>query len=183
MADKLVARGAVLVDGDRIVRQVQQPDGPAFGPMVERFGPGIVADDGTLNRPAVAAIVFNDAAALADLNNIIHPHVLQAMRDEVARHEGTDDIVILDIPLLAEGGRERWNMDGVLVVDAPIDVAVARLVGQRGMTEADARARIANQATREQRRALADFVIDNSESPEHLEAEVERAWKWIESLR
>src|SRR6185295_2332789 len=120
------------------------------------------AADGTLNRPALAAIVFSDAAALADLNAITHPLVLAEMRRRVDELSGTDGVIVLDIPLLAEGGRERWNMDGVLVVDAPIEVAVDRLVRHRGMTEEDALARIAAQATREQRRALADVVIDNA---------------------
>ena len=180
----LVARGAVLLDGDRIVRQIQQPGAAAYGPIVERFGPGVIAADGTLDRPALAAIVFNDAAALADLNAITHPLVLAEMRRQVDELAGTDRVVILDIPLLAEGtSRDLWNLDGVLVVDTPVDLAVERLVAHRQMAEEDARARIAAQATREQRRALADVVIDNSGSPEQLEAEVDRAWKWIEGLR
>jgi dephospho-CoA kinase len=179
----LVARGAVLIDGDRIVREIQEPGAAAFDPIVERFGPGVVAADGTLDRSALAAIVFSDPAALADLNAITHPLVLAGMQRRVAACAGTDDVVVLDIPLLAEGGRERWDMAGVVVVDAPIDVAVQRLVAQRGMADDDARARIANQATREQRRALADVVIDNSGDLEQLEGEVDRAWKWIDGMR
>jgi dephospho-CoA kinase len=179
----LIERGAVLLDGDQIVRELQQPGAPAFAPIVERFGRGVVAADGTLDRAAVAAIVFSDPAALADLNAITHPLVLAEMQRRVDEHAGTDSVVVLDIPLLAEGGRERWNMDGVLVVDAPVEVAVERLVRRRGMAEEDARARIANQATREQRRALADVVIDNGGTPEQLEAEVDRAWRWIGDLQ
>ena len=182
VSNMLVDRGAVLVDGDAIVREIQRPDGAAFAPIVERFGPGVVAADGTLDRPAVAAIVFNDPAALADLNAITHPLVLQTMAERVAAQAETDNVVILDIPLLAEGGRERWTMDGVIVVDAPVEVAVSRLVEQRGMHEADARARVAAQATREERVAAADFVVDNSGSLDRLREEVERCWSWISSL-
>jgi dephospho-CoA kinase len=183
VAARLVARGAFVIDGDLIAREVVQPGGLAYDAVVARFGTGVLADDGTLNRPALAAIVFNDKAALADLNAITHPAVAQTMLDRVAAHAGTDDIVVLDIPLLAEGGRERWSLQGIIVVDTPVDVAVRRLVEHRGFGEDDARARIANQASREERRAIADVVIDNTGTPEQLDAEVDRVWAWLESLR
>jgi dephospho-CoA kinase len=150
---------------------------------VDRFGDAILAPDGTIDRPALAAIAFADEAALRDLNAITHPAVGAVMGERLMAEAATDHVVVLDIPLLAEGGRDRYSLAGVIVVDAPVDVAIGRLVDQRGMTEEDARARIAAQATREQRRAIADVVIDNAGSHEELEAEVERAWAWIQSKR
>jgi len=179
----LAARGALIIHADLIARQVVEPGGRAYDAVVERFGPGIVAADGTIDRPALAAIVFADEAARKDLNNLTHPAVGAAMAERLVAEAATDRVVVLDIPLLAEGNRDRYPMAGVLVVDTPEDVAVARLTGQRGMAEEDARARIRAQATREQRRAIADVLIDNSGSLEHLEDEVGRAWVWIESVR
>jgi dephospho-CoA kinase len=177
----LVARGAVLVDADALVRELQQPGMPVFDAMVERFGQGIVAADGTLDRQAVADIVFNDPEALKALNGIVHPAVGAEVARRIAAHNGTDDVVIADIPLLAEG-QTQLPMSGVIVVDAPNDVQVERLVSFRGFSEADARARIANQASREDRLAKAGFVIDNSGAPDDLETEIDAAWKWIASL-
>lgn len=179
----LAARGAVIIDADQIVRELQRPGGAAFGPMVERFGASIVAADGTLDRAAVAAAVFSDPEALKDLNAIVHPLVGAEMAARMATEAATDHVVVLDIPLLAEGTGRRPGMAGVLVVDTPVEVAVERLVSQRGLDETDARARIASQASREDRLALADLVIDNGGSREQLEAELDRAWAWIEGLR
>ena len=179
----LAERGAVIIDADAIVREIQQPGGPAYEPMVARFGSGIVAADGTIDRPAVAALVFSDPAALKDLNAITHPLVGAEMVARMAAEAETDHVVVLDIPLLAEGTGRRPGMAGVLVVDTPVEVAVDRLVSQRGLTEEDARARMANQASREQRLDLADFVISNGGSLEALVAEVDRAWAWIQTLR
>ena len=176
----LAQRGAVIVDADAIVRELQQPGTPVFEAIVERFGTGVVAADGTLDRAALAAIVFNDADALKDLNGIVHPATGVAIAERVAAQRGTDKVVVLDVPLLAEG--RRHTVQAVLVVDTPVEVAVRRLVDQRGMPEADARARIANQATREERRAMADHVIDNSGERADLEAAVDRAWAWMQTL-
>jgi dephospho-CoA kinase len=177
----LVERGARLIDADAVVRELQEPGTAVFDAMVERFGPSIVAADGTLDRAAVAAVVFTDDAARADLNAIVHPAVGAEIAARIAAAAEADDVVILDVPLLVEGG--RYSVAGVLVVDCPVDVAVQRLVEQRGMDEADARARIAVQATREERLAKADHVVDNGGSPEDLAGEIDRAWSWIEGLR
>src|SRR4051794_21108784 len=128
VAALLVERGAALVDTDLIARQVVEPGGAAFDAVVERFGGGILRPDGTIDRPALAAIVFNDRQALKDLNGITHPAVGKVMAEQVAVHAGTDDVVILDIPLLAERGKEAFGVVGVIVVDAPVEVAVHRLV-------------------------------------------------------
>lgn len=178
----LAQRGAVVVDADAITRDLQRPGQPVFEAIVERFGPGIVAADGTLDRPALAALVFGDDEALADLNRLVHPAVGAAIAEAVAAHAETDALVVLDVPLLVESKTLRTDVAGLLVVDCPVEVAVARLVTHRGMDEADARARIARQATREERLARADHVIDNAGPPEALPALVEVAWAWIEAL-
>lgn len=176
VADLLVARGAVLIDADRIAREVVVPGGPAYAPLVERFGPGILADDGTVDRAALAATAFADPSALADLNAITHPAIGAVMAERRAALEDTDAVVLLDVPLLTPAHRDLLSLDVVLVVDCDPDTALARLVEQRGMDPADARARMAAQATREERLAGADLVVDNCGSREQLEAEVDRVW-------
>jgi dephospho-CoA kinase len=178
---RLAARGAVVVDADAITRELQQPDTLVFTAMVERFGPGIVAADGTLDRDAVADIVFADPAALSDLNHIVHPAVGAEISRRMQELAETDAVVVLDVPLLVESPN-RMPMAGVLVVDVDPEVAVRRLVEQRGMREADARARMANQADRDERRARADRVIDNSGTLADLDDQVEAAWDWIATL-
>jgi dephospho-CoA kinase len=177
---RLAARGAVVVDADAVVKELQAAGTPVFEAIVERFGPGVVGPDGELDRPALAALVFGDAEALADLNGLVHPAVGAEILGRVAAHEGTDRVVVLDVPLLVESG--RYRAAGVIVVDVPPEVAVARLVRDRGMTEDEARARMARQATREERLARADLVIDNSGPPEALDEAVDRAWAWIGTL-
>ena len=176
----LARRGAVIVDADAIVKELQQPGTVVFDEMVERFGPGIVAGDGSLDRAAVAAMVFTDADALADLGAIVHPRVSEEILRRFEAERDTDHVVVLDIPLLAESG---WpDLLGVVVVDLDPELAVQRLVAHRGFTEEDARNRMANQADRAERLATADFVVDNHGSPEDLEAEVDRCWAWIRGL-
>ena len=176
----LAAKGAVIVDADAVVRELQAKGTPVFEAIVERFGPGVVGPDGELDRPALAAIVFGDPEALADLNRLVHPAVGAEVLRRVAEQEGTDRVVVLDVPLLVESGRYRAS--GVIVVDVPPEVAVERLVRDRGMTEEEARARMARQASREERLARADLVIDNSGPPEALDEAVDRAWAWISTL-
>jgi dephospho-CoA kinase len=166
----LAAHGAVIIDADAITREVQQPGTPVFEAMVERFGPGIVAPDGTLNRPAVADIVFGDPDALKDLNGIVHPAVGAETTRRILEQAATDNLVVLDIPLLVESSSRDRDIAGLVVVDVDPEVAVQRLVEHRGMREADVRARMAQQATREERRARADIVIDNSGTREELAA-------------
>ena len=179
----LAARGAVIIDADAIVRELQAPGGEAYVGIVERFGPSVVAADGQLDRPALAALVFNDEAARLDLNKLTHPLVGREMATRMAAQAQTDNIVVLDIPLLAERGRGAYPVAGVIVVDCPIDVAVARLMEFRGFTEDDARARVAAQISREERRAIADVVIDNGGTLDQLEAQIDGVWAWLEDLR
>lgn len=174
MSGALARRGAVVVDADAIVHDLQRPGEPVLEAMVARFGEGILHADGTLDRAKVAELVFNDAEMLKALGEIVHP----AVRDEIARRvlaevEG-DNIVVLDIPLLAESGWE--GIVGTIVVDLDPEVAIERLVEHRGFAEDDARARIANQASREDRVKSATWVIDNSGSPGQLEAAVDDVW-------
>jgi dephospho-CoA kinase len=177
----LAERGAVIVDADAITREVQEPGTPAFTAIVERFGPGIVAADGTLDRAAVADIVFADPDALADLNKIVHPAVGGEIAQRMTRLAETDAVVVLDVPLLVESKR-GYPVAGLIVVDVDPEVALARVVEQRGMREADVRARMANQASRDDRLARADRVIDNSGTLADLERQVDAAWSWIQGL-
>lgn len=176
----LAERGAVVIDADAITRELQSPGTPVFAAMVERFGGGIVATDGSLDRQAVADIVFSDAAALADLGAIVHPAVGAEIARRLEEVAGTDQVVVLDIPLLVESGRD--DLAALVVVDVDPDLAVRRLVEHRGMQEADARARMAHQASREDRLAKADLVVDNSGSLDDLAAQVADLWARLERL-
>jgi dephospho-CoA kinase len=176
----LAARGAVIIDADAITHQMQAPGQPVLAAMVERFGDGILTDDGALDRQAMAAIVFADPEARKALEEIVWPAVGAETLRIMQEHADTDDVVVYDVPLLAEAGRTGFA--GVIVVDVDPDIAVQRIVVQRGMDEADARARIANQASREVRLAIADHVIDNSGTREDLERSVDAAWAWICTL-
>jgi dephospho-CoA kinase len=177
----LAERGAVVVDADAVTRELQQPGTPVFDAMVERFGPGIVAADGTLDRQAVADVVFTDPQALADLNKIVHPAVGAEIVRRMTELAETDEVVVLDVPLLVESDK-AYPLAGLVVVDVDPEVAVRRLVESRGMNEPDVRARMARQASREERLARADRVIDNSGSLDDLRAQVDAAWDWITSL-
>ena len=178
----LAAKGAVVVDADAVVRDQQRPGTPVFDAMVARFGPGIVAADGTLDRAAVAHIVFADPEALEDLNAIVHPAVGAEIAQQMEEFSGTDAVVVLDVPLLVEATR-GYPLAGLIVVDVAPDIAVERLVMHRGMREEDARSRISRQASREERRARADVVIDNRGTLGDLARQVDAIWDWIERLR
>jgi len=177
VADLLVDRGAVLIDADRIAREVVEPGGPAYAPLVERFGSGIVGEDGAIDRPALAALAFADPVALADLNAITHPAIGVVMAERRAAVEGSDDVVLLDIPLLTPAHRDVLSLDVVVVVDCDPAVALERLVAQRQMAREDAEARMAAQVSREERLAGADLVVHNSGSRAELAGEIDRVWK------
>lgn len=184
----LAERGAVLIDADEIGREVQRPGGEVFAAMVQRWGDAVVADDGGLDRAAVAAIVFGDETELAALNAIVHPAIGAEMnaRRRAASASGAE-VVVLDVPLLVRPDGSlvpeiAAGVAGVVVVDADEETAIRRLVEQRGFSEADARARMARQASREDRLAAADFVIDNSGTRSQLEARIDACWTWIRSL-
>ena len=177
----LADRGAIIVDADLIVRELQQPGGEIFNKIVEMFDTSVVAEDGSLNRGAVANEVFKDKEVLKKLNELIHPVVRRVMNERVKSYSDTSKIVVLDIPLLVENPRE--GLDGVVVVDLDPEIAVARIVDQRKMNIDDARARVANQSSREQRKAIANFLIDNSGDRKALDLQVDAAWSWITALK
>jgi dephospho-CoA kinase len=169
----LAERGARIVDADVLAREVVAPGSPGLAAVVDAFGDGVLTADGALDRPALAAVVFGDPAARATLDGIVHPLVRKRAIDLISAMPD-DAVVVQDIPLLVETGQAA-SFDLVLVVEADLETRVARLV-RRGLAEDDARARIAAQATDEQRRAVADVVLDNSGSPEHLAEQVDRFW-------
>ncbi|HET7489845.1 MAG TPA: dephospho-CoA kinase [Acidimicrobiales bacterium] len=181
VAALLAKAGAAVVDADVLAREAMAPGGPAYQPVVDRFGPGVLAADGTLDRRALAAVVFSDPAARADLEGIVHPCVRAGVARRLAAEAG-GRIVVVEIPLLAESPASRAGLDAIVVVDCPEDVAVARVVAQGRLSEADARARVAAQVSRAERLALADFVVDNGGDRAALEAEVARCRAWIEGL-
>ncbi len=179
----LASRGAVIIDADEVVREVQRPGSPVLRKLASRFGQQVIAADGSLDRGAVAAIVFTedeDGTALEDLNGIVHPAVGAEMNRRVMEQVGTDRVVVLDIPLLTEN--PRGGLQAIIVVDVPIETQVARLVQFRGFDEADARARIARQATRTQRLATADFVVHNTDSVESLQPQIDTLWASLHEL-
>lgn len=183
VAQLLVAHGAQLIDADLVAREVVAPGGPAYQPMIDRFGPGIVDADGGIDRPMVAELVFGNPEALADLNAITHPVIGVEMIARRDRFADTDDIVVLDIPLLRPVHREMLSLAAVVVVDTPVDRALERLVTQRSMTREDAEARISSQTDRATRLDGADLVIDNSGGLERLGDEVARVWEQLVELR
>jgi dephospho-CoA kinase len=179
VADQLVARGALLIDADQVARDVVAPGGPAYQPLIDRFGTGIVAPDGTIDRPALAAVAFADEATRLELNAITHPAIGIAMiraRDALA---DTDKIVVLAIPLLTAVHRETVTLHKVVVVDCPTEIALERLMAHRGFDRTDAEARIRSQISREERVKEADYVIDNSGDLTALEGEVAKLWDWL----
>jgi dephospho-CoA kinase len=173
VAALLAQRGAQVVDADRIAREVVEPGTPGLAAVVAEFGEGVLTADGALDRPALAARVFADPAARARLDAVVHPLVRARAADLVARAPA-DAVVVQDVPLLVETG-QAGSFDLVLVVETDVDTRVARLV-DRGLSAEDARARIASQATDEQRRAVADVVLRNDGDRAALAAEVERLW-------
>ncbi len=169
--------GAVIVDGDVIAREVVQPGTEGLASLVDAFGGDILLPDGSLDRPALAAKAFRDDEARAKLNGIVHPLVGKRRAEIIASvaNSSKDSVVVEDIPLLVESGMAPL-FPLVVVVHADVEVRIRRLVEQRGMSEDDARARIAAQATDEQRRAVADVWVDNSGSPEELVRRAHDLW-------
>lgn len=166
--------GAVIVDADRIAREVVEPGTPGLRAVVEEFGEEFLTGDGTLDRPKLGSVVFADPDRLAALNAVVHP-LVAARSAELEAAAGEDAVVVHDVPLLAENGLAPLY-DRVVVVDASPGTQLDRLVRLRGMSEADARSRMAAQASREERLAIADLVIDNDGPLENLEPQVRAVW-------
>lgn len=177
-SERLVALGAGLVDADATVKQLQVSGAPVFNEIVAHFGENMVGADGELNRAALAEIVFNDPDELKKINEIVHPAVRRDMTQQRESLAKTHEIVVLDIPLLIEG-TPPIELAGIVVVDVPTEMAIERLVTHRGFSLDDANARIANQVSRDERLAKADFVIDNRGSLADLDGEVARCWQWM----
>lgn len=171
---RLAAQGAVVIDADTIAREVVEPGTEGLAEVVEAFGPEVLLPDGTLDRPRLGDIVFADPELRSKLNAIVHPRVGARMA-ELEQAAGPGAIVVLDVPLIAESGRTD-AYDLIVVVDAPPRVQVDRLVRRRGMTREQARARMEAQASREQRLAIADIVVDNSGSLGELDRQVGDLW-------
>jgi dephospho-CoA kinase len=180
VSELLAERGAIIVDADAIVREIQEPGSPVVRRLADEFGSHILTSDGALDRQAVAEIVFKDPDALKKLNAIVHPAVGEEMNRRVLEQRTTTNVVVLDIPLLTENPRD--GLQGRIVVDVPEDVQVRRLVEHRGFTEDDARARMSRQASREDRLATADFVVDNSGTRDELVQRIDALWAWLTSL-
>jgi dephospho-CoA kinase len=179
VAARLAAHGAVIVDSDRLAREAVEKGSPGLEKVVEAFGLEVLGPDGSLDRAALARRVFNDDAARKRLESIIHPYVRERTAAIVAAAP-PGAIVVNDVPLLVEAGLAA-AYEKVIVVLADVATRVDRLVRLRGMPEEDARARIAAQATDEQRRAVADIVIENNGRPEELDAAVAAAWASLSS--
>ncbi|MET7992241.1 dephospho-CoA kinase [Amycolatopsis sp. NPDC005232] len=174
VANRFAEHGAVLVDSDRIAREVVEPGTPGLAALVEAFGEDILSADGSLDRPALAARAFADDASRKRLNAIVHP-LVGARTAELMAEAADDAVIVHDIPLLVEGNlAPAYHL--VVIVDAPVEVRVRRLVEARGMAEADARARIRAQAGDEQRRAVADVWLDNGGAQDGVLAEVDALW-------
>lgn len=178
---ELARRGAIVIDADLVVRELQSPGGAVLAAMVEHFGDAILAADGSLDRQAVADIVFNDPEELKALNAIVHPRVGEDIDGRIEAQKDTDNVVILDVPLLVES--KAYETEGIIVVDTDPEIAVQRLVEFRGFNADDARARMKLQATREERRAVAAFIVPNDGTEAELLAHIDRCWAWIESKR
>jgi dephospho-CoA kinase len=179
VSQMLADRGAIIIDGDAIARVLQRSGTAVFAAMVERFG-DVVGADGELDRAKVASMVFSDEQALTDLNKIVHPAIGVEMLRRIGELRDTDAIAILDFPLLAESPRK--GLSGVIVVDVDPDIAIQRVVRDRGMNASDVQARIDKQASRKDRLAIADRVLDNSGTKEDLVRQVDQTWAWITNL-
>ncbi len=177
----LAEHGARVIDVDSISHRITAEGGPAYAQIVETFGPTILNHEGAIDRHRLADIVFRDPARRRILEDIVHPRVSESIELELAGSR--EEIIVLDHPLLVEtDARQRFALDGVIVVDTPIDLVIARLVDHRGMTPDEAHARIAAQSSREERLQAADFIVMNMGTREELVAMAENAWEWIQTL-
>lgn len=179
VARRFAEHGAVVIDADRLAREAVEPGTPGLAAIAERFGPGVIDADGRLDRPALGAIVFADETARLDLNGITHPAVAALLKERLAETAAADPeaIVVYDVPLLAEsGGRRDGLFRFVVVVEAPAEVRVQRLIELRGMAADEAARRVASQASDEERRALADVVIDTGGSLDATVQQTDAAW-------
>jgi len=175
----LSRKGAQIIDGDKVARELQEPGTPTLLALTETFG-DILMPDGRLDRALLANIVFTDSERLSALNAIMRPAIARAVQSRIESFRHSSDVVVLDMPLLVEN--PRGDLAAVIVVDVDPETAIKRLVDSRGMSEKDARSRLAAQASREIRLAAADLVIDNDGLQDALEQQVDHAWVWMQQL-
>lgn len=182
IARRLAEHGAVHIDADQLARAAVEPGTPALTAIVERFGPAVLAEDGSLDRAALGAIVFSHPESLEALNAIVHPAVreLTAQRITAAEEADPDAVVVYDVPLLVEA-QVPHRFDAVVVAHAGAATRISRLTGTRGMTEDEARRRISNQASDDERLAIADVVIDTDGEIDDTLAQADALWERIRS--
>lgn len=182
VASALRAKGAAVIDADVLAREVVRPGSPAYRDVVDAFGPSVVGPDGALDRPALAARIFSDPSARQRLNALTHPHIRRRMAEEAKRlaAAGGTPVIVFDIPLLLDttDGRDL-DLDGIIVVYADADTRVRRLMDRNGLSEDEARRRLAAQVRLEDKKALATWIIDNSGAPEATRAQVDRLWQTL----
>ncbi|MEN9751558.1 MAG: hypothetical protein RLZZ600_605 [Actinomycetota bacterium] len=184
IAARFAELGAHIVDADIMARRAVEPGSPALAKIVSRFGHAVLATDGSLNRPALGQIIFNDDSARKDLEAIVHPAVHDLTTLEFARIRSTDPkaIIVYDVPLLVEA-KNSYPFDRIVVAHAPADTRIQRLIEMRGMTSDDARKRVEAQASDEQRLAVADDVIDTGTTLDSTLAQVDALWASIIATR
>lgn len=179
VAARLAERGAIVIDADRVAREVVEPGEPALASIAARFGEHVVVD-GALDRPALGAIVFADADARRDLERITHPAIQARVAERIAAHaDDPDAVVVYDVPLLVEA-RVPHDFDAVVVAHAPAEVRIARLVELRGIAREEAERRVRSQASDDERLAVADVVVDTSGTMDETVAQVDALWRAIE---
>lgn len=178
VANLLAKRGAVLIDLDRIAREIVEPGQPALALVAERFGQAVLREDGSLDRKKLGAIVFADANERKALEAITHPRIRAVMKERMEQHERSapDTLVVVDVPLLYESGLERY-FDQIMVVYVPRELQLQRLMKRDGISEDDARKRLAAQMDIEEKKARADIVIDNSRDELRLAEQIDRWWR------
>jgi dephospho-CoA kinase len=181
VAERFVAAGAELIDADQVAREVVVPGKPAWKKIVEHFGDGILDDEGFIDRPALGAIVFADPAKRALLNELTHPPVIESIADQLEMLTAFDGVVVLDVPLLVEGGVDR-GYDAIVVVAAKPETQLQRLLADRGMSEEEAHQRIAAQAPLEDKIAKATHVLWNEGTLEELRTEADRLARELTAL-
>jgi dephospho-CoA kinase len=179
VAAMLHERGARMIDADDLARLAVRKGTTAFDRVIEAFGSGVVAADGELDRAALAAIVFIDPERRRELERITHPEVARLLQEAIEPLRSTDDVVVYASPLIVEtGGTDAFDV--LVVVAAPEEEQLRRVGAQRGMAESDARARMAAQASEDERAAAADVILDNGGTLDELEAQVDRLWRDLE---
>lgn len=175
VARMLEARGAVVFDADLLARDAVEPGTPGHQQVVERFGPNVLAPGGGIDREALAATIFADPAARRDLEAILHPEIRRLFAESTEAYRDTDTVVVFSAPLLVETGMHT-AFEVLVVVSAPVEMQVRRLMRDRGMSESDIRDRIAAQLPLEEKAEAADILIDNDGTLEELETQVDRLW-------